>query len=147
MEILESAFKRLSKLVKRRSKTKSKYLFGLQLDWNIQLFTFVKLQLKVERSWIKGELSRCPTDPITSRPSRKQLALQVANGAGWSKSVAERILTQEVRYIKYGKVPAPKQGRHSKVVSWLSDEGTILAMQEYMSQAGEGQFFSSFFDY
>ena len=97
----------------------------------------------MERSWIKGELSHCPTDSITHSLSRKELALQIANGARWSKSVAERILSQEVRYIKYGKIPTPKQGRNSKVVSWLSDKGTILAMQEYMSHAGEGRLFSS----
>jgi len=55
------------------------------------------------------------------------------------KAVAERILTYEVRYIKLGKIPTPKQGKHSQVVSLLSDKGTILAMKEFMSQAGEGQ--------
>jgi len=29
------------------------------------------------------------------------------------------------------------QGRHAKVTSWLTDEGTMLAMREYMSEAGE----------
>jgi len=29
------------------------------------------------------------------------------------------------------------QGRHSKITSWLTDEGTMLAMPEYMSEAGE----------
>jgi len=85
------------------------------------------------------ELARAPTDPITPHQSRKELALRVAHSAGWSKAVAQRILLQEVKYIKQGIIPTPKQGKHSKVVSWLSDEGTILAMKEYMSQAGEGK--------
>ena len=85
------------------------------------------------------ELARAPSDPITLHPSRKELALRVAHSAGWSKAVAERIVLPEVKYIKQGIIPTPKQGKHSKVVSWLSDEGTILAMKEYMSQAGEGK--------
>jgi len=139
MHILEAAYNRLSKLINRRyAKTKIKVLWGLQLDWNIQLRTFLRLQLKEERSWTKQELVRCLTDPITKRQLRKQLALKVANAAGWSKSVAEQILNHEVSYIRYGKQPASRKGKHLKVVSWLSDEGTILVMQEYMSQAGEG---------
>jgi len=129
---LESAFKRLYKQVKRRAKTHSKHYFGLQLDWNHQLFAFIKLQLKAERLWLKMELARAPTDPITPHQSRKELVLRVAHSAGWSKAVAQRILLQEVKYIKQGIIPTPKQGKHSKVVSWLSDEGTILAMKEYM---------------
>jgi len=85
------------------------------------------------------ELPRVSTDPITPHRSRKELALRVAHSAGWSKAVAEGILFQEVKYIKRGIIPTPKKGKHSKVVSWRSDEGTILAIKEYMSQAGEGK--------
>lgn len=79
IEILDSAYKRLRKLLKRRSKTPAKHLSSLQLNWNTQLCTFIKLQLKAEREWEKAELARDPTDPITSRQSRKELALVVAN--------------------------------------------------------------------
>ncbi|RPB05507.1 hypothetical protein L873DRAFT_1825217 [Choiromyces venosus 120613-1] len=51
----------------------------------------------------------------------------------------ERILEQEVAYIRYGKLPIPKQGGHVKVASWLTDEGTMLTIREYMSQAGEAK--------
>jgi len=88
---------------------------------------------------MKMELARAPTDPIPPPQLRKVLALGVAHSAGWSQAVAERILLQEVKYIKQGIIPTPKQGKHSKVVSWLSDEGTILVMKEYMSQAGKGK--------
>ncbi|RPA97462.1 hypothetical protein L873DRAFT_1844813 [Choiromyces venosus 120613-1] len=114
-EILEAAFKRMSKL-----------------------YAFLKIQLKAEMQWNKKELARQPTDPITPYRSRMELALQVAKTAGWSKSVAKRILNQEVEYICHGKIPVPKQGKHSKVASWITDEGTILAMREYMAHAGEG---------
>ena len=50
-----------------------------------------------------------------------------------------RILKQEVEFIRFGKLPVPKQDRDAKITSWLTDEWTILAMREYMSQAGEGR--------
>ena len=62
----------------------------------------------------------------------------VAKSAGWEVWVRNRILKQEVNYICYGKLPSPKQGKHTKVASWLTDDGTIMAMQVYMAQAGEG---------
>ena len=67
------------------------------------------------------------------------MALLVARSGGCGIWVMRRILRQEVEYIRFGKLPAPKQGGHAKVTSWLSDEGTMLAMREYMSVAGEGK--------
>jgi len=128
----------MSKVIKRRAKTRSGHYFGLQLNWNLQLFAFLKVQLKTEMLWHKKELARQPTDPITPYQPRMELALQVAKSAGWSKAVAKRILNQEVEYIRHGKISVPQQGKHSKVASWITDEGTELAMKEYMAQAGEG---------
>ena len=113
-------------------------------DWNHQLYTFIKLQLKSERKWKLAELTREPSDPITAYESRKAQASVVAKSGGWGIWVTNRILKQEVNYICYGKVPLPKQGKHTKVASWLTDEGTMMAMQEYMAQAGEGMFNLSF---
>jgi len=42
---------------------------GLQLDWNSQLYTFVKIQLKAEVQWKLAELKRCPMELITPRKS------------------------------------------------------------------------------
>lgn len=119
---------------------KNKGLTGINLvlDWNVQLYTFLKLQLKAERKWRIAELRRNPTDPISPKESRKELALLVAKAGGWGNWVMRRILKQEVEYVRSGKLPTPKQGKHVKVASWLTDEGTMLAMREYMSQAGEG---------
>jgi len=114
---------------------------NLPLDWNVQLYAFLKLQLKAERRWKLAELQRKATDPITLRKTRKQLAMLVARCGGWGVWVMKRMLKQEVNYVRCGKLPAPKQGRHAKVTSWLSDEGTMLAMREYMSVAGERMFF------
>jgi len=85
-----------------------------------------------------SELKREPTEAITQSVSRKELALLVAKLAGWGMWVMRGILKQEVDFIRLGKLPAPRQGRHSKVASWLTDEGTMLAMREYMSVSGGG---------
>ena len=62
----------------------------------------------------------------------------MAKSGGWGTWVIRRILKQEVEFIQFGKLLVPKQGRHPKVTSWLTDEGTMLAMREYMSLVGEG---------
>jgi len=49
-----------------------------------------------------------------------------------------QILKQEVDFIRLGKLPAPRQGSHAKVASWLTDESTMLTMREYMSVSREG---------
>jgi len=67
-----------------------------------------------------------------------------AKSGGWGIWVTNGILKQEVNYICYGKVPSPKQGKHTKVASWLTDEGMMRAMQEYMARTGEGMFNLSF---
>lgn len=139
-EILEASLKRLKRKIRSMSRGKHASYIGLQLDWNMQLYAFLKLQLKEEKSWKNAELQRDPTAPITSKRSRKELALLVAKSGGWGMWVMNRILRQEVVYIQSGKLPAPKQGKHAKVTSWLTDEGTTLAMREYMSLAGEGIF-------
>ena len=138
-EILESAIQRLQRHLKKLGKHKSTGSIGLQLDWNTQLYAFLKLQLKAEKEWRNAEMRRQPTGMITRRKTRKELALLVANAGGWSTRVMRRILQQDVVLIQYGKFPIPKQGSHVKLVSWLTDAGTILAMREYMSMAGEGK--------
>jgi len=46
-----------------------------------------------------------------------------------------QILKQEVHYIRNRKLPAPKQGKHVKVGSGLTDERCIIDMQEYIRHA------------
>jgi len=138
-EILIAALQRVKSQIRSRGKNPAAGGKGLQLDWNVQLYTFLKLQIKAEREWRRAELNRLSTDPITKKKTRKDLALLVAKAGGWGTPVMNRILQQEVVYIRSGKLPAPKQGRHVKCVSWLSDEGTMLAIREYISLAGEGK--------
>jgi len=139
--ILEVALKQLKRKMKALQRGQRGALsMNLQLDWNIQLYAFLKLQLQAERQWKLAEIKREPMESITPQRSRKQLAMLVARSGGWGVWVMKRILKQEVDYVRFGRHPAPKQGRHGKVTSWLSDEGTMLTIREYMSVAGEGKF-------
>ena len=139
-QILKSALQALKLKIKQSQRQGHHQIrSNLELDWNIQLLAFIRLQLKTEVQWKSAELKRAPTDPITPQKSRKELALLVAQGGGWGIWVMTRILQQEVNYVRDRKLPVPKQGRHTKVASWLTDEGTKMAMQEYMSNAGEGK--------
>ena len=78
--------------------------------------------------WRRPELNRLPTDLIFKRRVRKELALLVANAGRRETVVMNCILEQEVLYIQSDKLPAAKQGCHVKSGSWLSDEGTLLAI-------------------
>jgi len=137
-EILTAAFRRLKNQIKSCGRNPAAGSMGFQLDWNVQLYTFIKLQLKAQKDWRAAELKRHPTEIITKHKTRKALALLVANSGGWGIAVRNRILQQEVAYIRSGKLPSPKQGRHVKAASWISDEGTMLAIREYISLAGKG---------
>ncbi|RPA93140.1 hypothetical protein L873DRAFT_1856014 [Choiromyces venosus 120613-1] len=137
-EILVLALGRLKRKIKSFQKGSLGVGLGLQLDWNIQVYNFIKLQLKEEKKWKREELNGDPSHPIACKRFRKELALLVVQSGGWGTWVMERILKQEVAYIRYGKLPIPKQGGHVKVASWLTDEGTMLTIRECMSQAGEG---------
>src|SRR5437868_5848708 len=102
-EILESALKRLKKKLKSPTGQKDSCSMNLQLDWTVQLYSFIKLQLKSEKQWKLSELKREPTALITSHKSRKELALLIAKSGGWGTWVMRRILKQEVDYIRYGR--------------------------------------------
>jgi len=138
-EILCLALQRLRRKVyplRKRPSGRSTLLH----DWNHQLYTFIKLQLKSEQKWKLAKLTREASDLITAYESRKDQASVVAKPGGWGIWVTNRILKQEVNYICYGKLPSPKQDKHTKVASWLTNNGTMMAIQEYMAQAGEGIF-------
>jgi len=79
-----------------------------------------------------AEIKAEPVEPITPQRSRKQLALLVARSGGWGVWVMKRILKQKVDYVRFGRLPASKQGRLGKITSWLSDERTMLTIREYM---------------
>lgn len=63
------------------------------------------------------------------------MTLLVAEAGGWGTLVMHQILKQEVHYIRNRKLPAPKQGKHVKVGSGLTDERCIIDMQEYIRHA------------
>ena len=116
--ILEAALERLKRKMKAQQPGRRGALaMSLQLDWNMQLYAFLKLQLKAEREWKLAETKRKPTEPITPQRSRKQIAMLVARSGGSGIWVMKRILKQEVDYVRLGKLPASQQGRHAKVTS------------------------------
>lgn len=72
--------------------------------------------------------------------TRKELASQVAAGAKKGRKVAERILRHEKEWIRRQSIPAGFQGKTSKVMSMLEDEGTLLAARKYIGAAGKSTF-------
>jgi len=96
-EILEVALKRLKRKMKALQRGQRGALsMNLQLDWNIQLYAFLKLQLKAERQWKLAEIKREPMEPIMPQRSREQLAMLIARSGGWGIWVMKRILKQEM---------------------------------------------------
>jgi len=91
-EILSNALRRLRTAIKSSGKNQGNCGTGLQLNWNIQLYSFIKLELKAEKEWQTAELQHIPIAPITKRKTRTQLALLVANAGGWGTLVGNRIL-------------------------------------------------------
>ena len=118
----------MAKLLKGRAKTRAKHLFGLQPDWNTQLLAFIKLPLKAEREWEKTELARSPTDPITTRQSRKDLALLVAilvaGPSPWLNACSTKRLciSRLVLYLPLDRenIPRVLAGCQMRVQSWQS---------------------------
>jgi len=91
-EILESILKRLKGKMKSLGRSHCSSCVDLQLDWNAQVYTFMKLQLKAEKLWRLAELKREPTAVITKIKSREELALLMAKSGGWGTWVMRRIL-------------------------------------------------------
>jgi len=82
--ILEVALKRLKRNMKAlQPGQRGSLSMNLQLDRNIQLYAFLKQQLKAERQWKLAEIKRKPMEPITPQRSRKQSAMLVARSGGW----------------------------------------------------------------
>jgi len=97
-EILTAAFRRLKNQIKSCGRNPAAGSMELQLDWNVQLYTFIKLQLKAQKDWRAAELKRHLTEIITKHKIRKELVLLVANSGGWGIAVRNRILQQDSIY-------------------------------------------------
>lgn len=105
----------------RALKLKRRRPHGQGLDRYLQVLQFMNWQLKYPE--------------IT----RKEAAINVAIGFGRGYHVARRILRQEKEWIKSRMIIEGVQGKHAKVVSMLKDEGTGLAVRQYLEEAGESK--------
>lgn len=50
--------------------------------------------------------------------------------------VQERVIKHETMWIRYRTIPASQQGRNSKMMCMLEDEGTMMVVQECIATAG-----------
>lgn len=103
---------------KKRSSTSTH-----DLDRYFQVFQFMNWQLKH------------PDLP------RKKAALNTATGWGRGKHTAENIIRWEKSWIKTRTIVTSMRGKHAKSQSMLNDEGTLIAVREYIDGAGESKYF------
>lgn len=72
---------------------------------------------------------------------RKTAALKTAIGWGRGKHVAANIIRLEKSWIKTRSIALSQRGKHAKSQSMLNDEGTLIAVREYLEGAGESKSF------
>ena len=145
MQILQEAFKALSKKVFPRETKIHRRPLGLYFTWHYQVYLFLKLQLKQEKKALKGpDLFTGVQVPLIPK---KELVEQIAKGGGWGRRVQERILKHEVLWVTKRKIPRPAHGRHRKIVSLLEDADTLLAVREYILKAGDSKYILSKVEY
>ena len=51
--------------------------------------------------------------------------------------VAERIRLHECQWVKYRTIPESGQGKNARIACMLEDQGTCMAMDEYISSVGK----------
>lgn len=73
-------------------------------------------------------------------PSRKTSALRVAACFQQGKWVQERILRHEKLWIQHHKIPVSNQGKNTKMMVMLEDEGTMNIVQECIAGAGASRY-------
>lgn len=68
--------------------------------------------------------------------TRKDIAFNIARGHGRGKYLSAMVLKWERQWINTRKIDDDERGRKNALRSWLNDEGTMLAVREYIAQAG-----------
>jgi len=69
--------------------------------------------------------------------SRKTAALNTATSWGRSKHTAESIISWVKGWIQARSIELSQRGKHAMSYSRLSDEGTLIAVREYIKEASE----------
>lgn len=72
---------------------------------------------------------------------RTTLARQLAEGSQSGLRIKWRMMRNEVSWVRYCRITPPMQGQHQKVSCMLNDESVLLAVREYISQAGQSKLF------
>ncbi|KAH0603861.1 uncharacterized protein H6S33_007520 [Morchella sextelata] len=117
--ILESALFDIKKLLKS-----SKCPTGQDYSRHLQVQCFMNLELK---------------RPVTfsSNNTREKLALQVAYSFNSGSKLASFILQRERSWIRRRYIQSGLQGKTASAQSMLIDEGTLIAVREYIARAGQ----------
>jgi len=71
---------------------------------------------------------------------RKTAALNTATGWGSSKHTAVNIFCWENSWIQTRSIGLSLPGKHAMSSSMLSDEGTLIALREYIEEASESMY-------
>ena len=96
---------------------------GQDIERYFQVLQFMNWQLK------------CPDLP------RMTAALNTATGWGRGRHAALTIIRLEKSWIKTRSIALSQRGKHAKSQSMLNDEGTLIAVREYLEGAGESKYF------
>lgn len=72
---------------------------------------------------------------------RTTLARQVAEGSRSGLRIKWRMMRDEVSWVRYRRITPRMHGQHQKVSCMLNDESVLLAVREYISQAGQSKLF------
>jgi len=72
---------------------------------------------------------------------RKSAVQNTATGWGRGKCTAENIIRWEKSWIKTRTVIPCMRGKHAKSQSMLNDEGTMMAVRDYIDRTGERMYF------
>jgi len=63
----------------------------------------------------------------------------VADGGGWSRRIRERIMQQEVSWVKRRHIAKLKQGQHQRIIFMLDDPETMLMVRNYITSVGDSK--------
>jgi hypothetical protein len=80
-----------------------------------------------------------PNKNLKKKYTRKECAMNVAICYQKGRKVQERILRLERGWVRHRKMPISGQGKNSKMLCMLEDEGTMIAVQEFLATAGQGK--------
>lgn len=110
--------------MQRYLKSKRCRLRGKDLQRHLQVLEFMRFQRHGLQKTIWSK-------------SRMELAYLVAAGAESGRRVALRIIHDERKWIQKRQIDSREQRKQAMLLSQLTDEGTLLAIREFIANAGD----------